>query len=553
MINPNRDTKMPMSRILNGISNFGYTTSDAILDIVDNCIVAKAQNINIIIGNRDKDVVDDKSVQYIAIQDDGIGMDIDQIFNALMLGSPKSEKLYEENSLSKFGFGLKSAGFSQAKTISVISRTNENEEWVKSFINIDSIVDENHWVVFENEELTDIEKKLVENCKTSGTLIMLIDMSPVNEMNNYIFLTKQIKEQVAITYHRIMEEDNVTFMVDNETIEPYDPLFCKEIKNIVDEYDGKNPCNFWSKEKIITINSKTKSRATLKAVQLPYPPGFKEVGRQSEVQKGYKMYLKNIGFYIYRNKRLISQAVTLKNICPRDQDHMSLRIRIDLDSKCDNDVNLDVKKTRLEFSDKFLTEIKNQVASVINQSKNLWELQSKKGKILEVDTTEADRRHERSNKKLAETSLGVSNIDDNQRKPIQNPLDPEIKAEYSLQKDILEEIKEKSSYRVTNVQTLERDLLWEPYVGNKESDDVCVALSREHSFYDKIYKELTPGSDEVVLLDAFFLSLAMAEIGISATNRQLSKVFKRLRLTVSGYLNDFTELQLDDDESGDFE
>ena len=58
----------------------------------------------------------------------------------------------------------------------------------------------------------------------------------------------------------------------------------------------------------------------------------------------------------------------------------------------------------------------------------------------------------------------------------------------------------------------------------------------------------------MVLLDALFLSLAMAEIGISATDKKLSKVFKRLRLTVSGYLNDFTELQLDDeDESGEYE
>ena len=118
----------------------------------------------------------------------------------------------------------------------------------------------------------------------------------------------------------------------------------------------------------------------------------------------------------------------------------------------------------------------------------------------------------------------------------------------------MEEIREKSNFRVTNVKELERDLLWEPYVGNADSDDVCVALSREHSFYDKIYKELVPGSDAVVLLDALFLSLAMAEIGISATDKKLSKVFKRLRLTVSGYLNDFTELQLDDeDESGEYE
>lgn len=554
MVNKERNTKMPMARILNGISNFGYTTVDAILDIVDNSVVAKAANIRIFIGKKDIEVMDDKSVQYIAVLDDGHGMNIDQIFNALMLGSPDSEQSYEENSLSKFGFGLKSAGFSQARTVIVISRDNEEKQWIKSYINYDSIKASNEWIVFENEAITEQERKLLTLCSGSGTLVLLTDMSPINEMNNYIPLVKQLKEKIAITYHRIMEEKDVSFSIDGEVIAPYDPLFCNEVHKLVDQYDGKEPCKFWNKDKVITINSKNKSRATVRAIQLPYPPGFREEGRQGEIQRKYKMFLKNIGFYIYRNNRLISQGVTLHNMCPRDQDYMALRIRIDLDSRCDSDVNLDVKKTKLEFSDSFLDEIKNQVGAVINQSKRLWEIQGKKGKAIEAEITEADKRHERSNKKLAETSIGVSNIENNQRKPIQTPLAPEIRQEYLLPQDVMEEIREKSNFRVTNVKELERDLLWEPYVGNADSDDVCVALSREHSFYDKIYKELVPGSDAVVLLDALFLSLAMAEIGISATDKKLSKVFKRLRLTVSGYLNDFTELQLDDeDESGEYE
>lgn len=277
-----RENKLEMKRLIFGISNFGYTAEDAILDIIDNSIVAKAKNIEIIIGKKDIAKTDDKSVQYIAIIDDGNGMDNEQIFNALMLGSPQSDGKYETNSLSKYGFGLKSAGFSQAKRISVISRKDSDANWMKSFIDYNQIIDENDWVVNEEEELTELEKTFIEKITESGTIVLLTAMSTVNEMSNYVHLKKKLCEKISITYHRIMEESGTNFSVDGDLIDGYDPLFCKKAVDIVDKYNGSEPCRFFNTDKVITINAKNKSRAIVKAIQLPYPPKFKIEGKQKK-------------------------------------------------------------------------------------------------------------------------------------------------------------------------------------------------------------------------------------------------------------------------------
>ena len=98
MIREDRPKELPIVRLLAGIRNMGYTFESAILDIVDNSVTAKAKNIHILIQGENK--VDSK-IEKVIICDDGKGMNCDEVFNALELGSPES--VYHDNSLSKYG------------------------------------------------------------------------------------------------------------------------------------------------------------------------------------------------------------------------------------------------------------------------------------------------------------------------------------------------------------------------------------------------------------------------------------------------------------------
>jgi hypothetical protein len=59
----------------------------------------------------------------------------------------------------------------------------------------------------------------------------------------------------------------------------------------------------------------------------------------------------NYGFYVYRNKRLISWASQLQGIIPIDQDYFAFRGRILIDDSADDYFNIDVKKSTLTLSD----------------------------------------------------------------------------------------------------------------------------------------------------------------------------------------------------------
>lgn len=77
MIKEERRKDLPIIRVMTGIRNMGYTLESAILDIVDNSIVAGAKKVNIIIQAEDKTLK--QSIRRIIIDDDGKGMNLSLI------------------------------------------------------------------------------------------------------------------------------------------------------------------------------------------------------------------------------------------------------------------------------------------------------------------------------------------------------------------------------------------------------------------------------------------------------------------------------------------
>ena len=46
---------------------------------------------------------------------------------------------------------------------------------------------------------------------------------------------------------------------------------------------------------------------------------------------------------------------------------------IDLDTNCDDDVNLDVKKTQLVFPEHFMEQLRDLLNPYLRRSKDLWD------------------------------------------------------------------------------------------------------------------------------------------------------------------------------------
>ena len=111
------------SLLLHSLRSVGYSEEAAIADIVDNSISAGASIINI---NFDWDN------RFISIVDNGQGMQEDELYRNMQIGSANPEAIRDDIDLGRFGMGMKTAAFSLGKEVVVITSYNgkiSNAAW----------------------------------------------------------------------------------------------------------------------------------------------------------------------------------------------------------------------------------------------------------------------------------------------------------------------------------------------------------------------------------------------------------------------------------------
>ncbi|CDN44227.1 ATP-binding protein [Paenibacillus sp. P22] len=135
-VNPNLDN------FVKSIRDIGYSTQIAVADIIDNSIAAKAKNIDIVAV----------TIPYmtLAILDDGLGMNEEELKEAMRLATKSPDDIRNKDDLGRFGLGLKTASFSQCKTLTVISKKNDQlflRQW-----DLDYLAKENRWLLITPDE-----------------------------------------------------------------------------------------------------------------------------------------------------------------------------------------------------------------------------------------------------------------------------------------------------------------------------------------------------------------------------------------------------------------
>ncbi|GGF78152.1 hypothetical protein GCM10011402_33510 [Paracoccus acridae] len=102
---------------IRALSRIGYELPAAIADIIDNSIDAQATRVEITFLRNDREITS------VTIADDGRGMDMATLRMGMQFAGRTD---HDVGDLGTYGMGLKSASFSQAKTMTVISRQNGN-------------------------------------------------------------------------------------------------------------------------------------------------------------------------------------------------------------------------------------------------------------------------------------------------------------------------------------------------------------------------------------------------------------------------------------------
>jgi hypothetical protein len=97
------------------LRDIGYSIRDAIADILDNSITAGAKRIWV-------DCHWNGGSPWLAITDDGCGMDFDALVSAMRFGSTSPLAPRKATDLGRFGLGLKTASLSQCRHLIVASK-----------------------------------------------------------------------------------------------------------------------------------------------------------------------------------------------------------------------------------------------------------------------------------------------------------------------------------------------------------------------------------------------------------------------------------------------
>jgi hypothetical protein len=101
--------------LIESLRDIGYSIQTAVADVIDNSITAEAKNVSLNFSWAD-------GHPWLAVIDDGYGMDKAELVNAMRLGSTNPRDERDIKDLGRFGLGMKTASFSQCRRLTVLSK-----------------------------------------------------------------------------------------------------------------------------------------------------------------------------------------------------------------------------------------------------------------------------------------------------------------------------------------------------------------------------------------------------------------------------------------------
>lgn len=529
-------------RVLFGLSRIGYTPASAICDIVDNAVMAQAKNIHILITRENEKFNDSRkgNVKEYSIIDDGAGMSEATILHALKLGS--SEEFYGQSTLSKFGLGLKSATFSQGDELEVISGIGG--KFNKYIVSLPEVQAKGKYFAVK-VDLNNHDKELIKQYLSEGHgTIVKVGKVRKEGHPSIKHTVEELKKKVGVIYYYFIKDDNVSIHIEGNALPAIDVLFTEEA-----EANGNLDENTWNgrevkwieKTKEIILDSDSNVKATVEITQLPHPPTFKndERGGDALIREKYLIDGGNYGFYVYRNKRLISWAEHFNGIIPYDQDYYSFRGRILVDNTADDVFNIDVKKSTLTLSDEAWNTISDQSLEYKKKSKKAWA----RAKAL-IDEKNNEETNQQSNLIIDELEVpeilpGTPEISDDiieevEKEAIESSkeriervkrlVEDDIKSEPgNEQKDLSDADSQakivqtalrgdinpyaKSIFRVPYT---DENALWEPYYDADNGH--CVRINKHHRFAKVLFEDNQDNADLQVLFELFLHQVAVSEV-----------------------------------------
>ena len=361
--------------LMTSARSFGnYDLAGALADLIDNSITANASNVWIKCLYQGGNPV-------VTIIDDGAGMDYQTLVEAMRPASTSPASERSPDDLGRFGWGMKSASLSQCKKLTVLTRQEGHACGAIWDLNA---IDKWSMGVLTEEEVTSIASKELPG--DHGTEIIWNDCDRLSENGSisssaFNDLIAHAMDQLALVFHRFLEgkarRSKLAVYVNGGRLEPFDPFHTSHNATVVHELES------------LEVDGQL---VRIRPYTLPHFSKLKE--GEHERLGGEEGFLRNQGFYVYRNERLIIHGTWFRLAKYGDLTQL-IRISVDIPNSMD-----EVWKITLDKSEaKLPTVLRNRLGQIVAglKKKSSKVIRSKSGKINDAKTVPVWSRHTRDN------------------------------------------------------------------------------------------------------------------------------------------------------------
>jgi hypothetical protein len=333
-------TNVPPSaaRLTESLRDIGYDFPTAVADIVDNSVAAGATRVDV-------EIRFDGADSWVAIADDGAGMSIKALTEALRYGSRRD---YGRGDLGRYGLGLKTASLSQCRSVTVVSRQRGVNKTAARMIDLDVVAKYDEWAVISpgtDRQVTRARELVADN---GGTVVVWRKLDRVLPekrpeggwaRRRLETLAEKTAEHLGTVFHRFIEGvvgEPLVITVNGEKVLPWNPFAPDE-----------PACVAFPAQRFEIAVGEIAGTVTLRCSVLPSRDQFSSAA-EFDRMSGPLNWNRQQGLYIYRAERLV-QWGGWGGIRGIDEHTKLARASLDFDADLDLAFNINVAKMRVSM------------------------------------------------------------------------------------------------------------------------------------------------------------------------------------------------------------
>lgn len=307
---------------------FGYSPATAVADLVDNSITAGARTIDMRLHWAG-------SGSWVSVSDDGRGMSEDGLRTAMRLGSRSPRETRASDDLGRFGLGLKTASFSQCRSLTVATRAAGGDVAVRRW-DLDEVARRGEWCLLTSPRESSRGKLEFVN-PHQGTVVLWErldrlagedDVDDQRSRERFLHTARRVETHLGMVFHRfLLARKGPELRVNGHRVAGWDPFL------------ADHPATQKLPTETLTLRG---SRVEVSPFVLPHHS--KLAADEHQLASGPEGWNAHQGFYVYRERRLLVAGDWLRLGAHKEEHAKLARIRIDLPNDLDADWQIDVRK-----------------------------------------------------------------------------------------------------------------------------------------------------------------------------------------------------------------